>query len=341
MLNNIAENVVVNILSIVITSVIIAVIYSVSYYIQRSSFMKSVRRFINPDRRVYKSPITVTDIAVASRSAYVPLLSEDEQKLILSRDGKRNLFNGDAVRLDNLSKDGTATLSKVHFFDFLTTNLVIKPASRSKQSAFSSLYDMLFSDEVKKIHRLEHRVKAAVYRYQRRSFNQILAIGELANIVAVSVLLQDSTGRYLIVHRGNKVAISSGNFATSCAGSVSKEDLQSENPFIACAKRELKEELNLECNLKVDGVVISRQKLQPSVLLSGTLDFTFEEAYDAMIAAEDFHEENSELFAVPREKLVGIVKRHQFTDIAAYQLAGGVKHWISHLPVNIQNYKLK
>ena len=54
---------------------------------------------------------------------------------------------------------------------------------------------------------MEHRVKAAVYRYQRRNFNQILAIDELANIVAVSVLLQDSTGRYLIVHRGNKVAI--------------------------------------------------------------------------------------------------------------------------------------
>ena len=65
-------------------------------------------------------------------------------------------------------------------------------------------------------------MKAAVYRYQRRDFNQILAIDELANIVAVSVLLQDSTGRYLIVHRGNKVAISSGNFATSCAGSVSE-----------------------------------------------------------------------------------------------------------------------
>lgn len=184
-------------------------------------------------------------------------------------------------------------------------------------------------------------MKAAVYRYQRRNFNQILAIDELANIVAVSVLLQDSTGRYLIVHRGNKAAISSGNFATSCAGSVSKEDLQDENPFIACAKRELKEELNLECDLKVDGVVISRQKIQPAVLLSGTLDFTFEETYDAMIAAEDFHEENSELFAVPREKFVGIVKHYQFTDIAAYQLAGGVKHWILRIPVNIQNYKLK
>lgn len=302
--------------------------------------MKNLRRFINPSNRVFKSPRKITRVVVAPTSNYHPLLTVDQQKLILSQDGKRNLFNGDTVRMDKLSEDGTATLSKVHFFDFMTTNLVVKPASRTKRTALSNLYATLFSDDMKEVLRLERKVKAAVYAYPRKNFDQIIAVNELANIVTVSVLLRDSTGRYLIVHRGSKVAVSSGSFATSCAGSLAPEDLNEDNPFLACTRRELKEELNIDCDLMIKDLVISKQKLQPAVLISGTIDSTFETLYPTMLQAQDFHEENSELYAIPAPMLPGIVKHYQFTDVAAYQLAGSAKHWAIRLPVDIQRFKL-
>lgn len=303
--------------------------------------MKDIRRLINPRKRVFICPIQLKDIVVNENSQFNMLLSENEQLTILQQDGKgKTLFNGRAVRLDELREDGTAVLSIVGFFDFMTTNLVVKPASRTKKTAFGNLYSALFSAQVKTVSKLEHRVKAAVYSQKRKSFTDILAIRELANIVTVSILIKDSMNRVLLVHRGNKVAISSGNFATSCTGSLAEEDLSRENPFIACAQRELKEELNLDCKLYIVDIAISKQKLQPAVLLCGSIESKFEDLYKKMISAPDFREENSELFAVPVNALPGIVKRHQFTDVAAYQLAGKISNWASVIPHSIEKYKL-
>lgn len=46
------------------------------------------------------------------------------------------------------------------------------------------------------------------------------------------------------------------------------------------------------------------------------------------------------LLAVPVNALPGIVKRHQFTDVAAYQLAGKISNWARVIPHSIEKYKL-
>lgn len=338
----IIENVLVNVLTVAFTAVTVTVAYLMIYYLQRSKHMKNVRRFIKPVNRIIRSDKSIKSVRVSEVTYFNRILTEDEQRIILQKDAKRNLFNGKSVRLDNLTENGDAVLSVVGFFDFMTTNLVIKPSSRSTRTAFSNIYAALFSDTVKEANRLERRIKAAIYGQPRKKFDDILKIKELANIVTVSVLIKDCTGRSLIVRRGKNVAISSGNFAVACTGSVSEEDLYSnENPFIHCAKRELAEEINLECNLNIDSVVISKQKLQPAVLLSGCIDGKFEDLLNVMTSAIDYSEENESLFAVPSEVLPGIVKKYQFTDVAAFQLINNYNSWVLVKPQRIDKYLLK
>lgn len=331
----------INLVTAVIMAVITALAYLMVYYFQRSEIMKDLRRFINPKSRVIVSDTKIRQTELLKETTFNRLLTEEEQKKILEQDGKRNLFNGASVRLDSLGTDGTAKVSIIGFFDFMTTNLVVRPASRAKKSALNTLYSNVFSDTTKEAVRLERRVKAAVKGQPTKTFNDVISIKELANVLTVSVLLEDSTGRVLIVKRGDKVAVSSGNFATSCAGTIAEEDLKEKNCFIACAQRELKEELGLDCKLHIDSLVISKQKLQPAVLLSGRLDNPFESFLDKIKNAEDFNEENSMLFAVPKEELPGIVKKYQFTDVASFQLVPKCTGWITKFPKSIMQYQLE
>lgn len=173
------------------------------------------------------------------------------------------------------------------------------------------------------------------------SFQEVLAVKELANIITVSIVLQDCTGRVLLVKRGNQVAVSSDSFATSAAGSFAMEDVDPEHPFINCGRRELKEELGLDCDLEITGMVISKQKLQPAILLLGKVDKPFEELVGTMLSAEDFNAEDEKLYAVPADKLNSIISRYQFTDVAAYQLYSLTSNsWRFNRHVDIRTYAL-
>ena len=66
-----------------------------------------------------------------------------------------------------------------------------------------------------------------------------------------------------------------------------------------------------------------------------------QKVYHQMISAPDYKEENCELFAVPPESLNGVVKKYQFTDVAAFQVAMFTSKWFSIAPHNIENYKLQ
>ena len=285
--------------------------------------MRDFRRFITPCHRIILSTLLPKNFKIVQETSFYQMLSKEEQLQIVEHSTKgKTLFNGCTVRLDSL-KNGTAILSKVGFFDFMTTNLIIKPNNSAKRSAVANMYSALFSDQVKQIMRLEHHVKAAVIAQPRKTFDDVIAIRELANIITVSVLIKDCTGRALL------------------AGSLDERDLATDNPFLSCAQRELKEELNLECRLHLDHMVISKQKLQPAALFSGKIESRFEDVYQQMISAPDYKEENCELFAVPPESLIGVVKNYQFTDVAAFQIAMFTPNWFSIAPHNIENYKLQ
>ena len=209
----------------------------------------------------------------------------------------------------------------------MTTNLLLLPASNN----LISMRQILYSNDYKRRKELEFKIKDAVNRKELKSANGVLSQKHLANIVTVSILLKDSLNNVLLVKRGKNVAISSGKFAVAAAGSVAVEDLESDNPFLACAYRELEEELEItDVKLRITELVISKQKMQPAVLVYGEINGSFCDRAESMRNAPDFNSENQSLYVVPETAIRKAIKKLQFTDVAAYQLytvAGGSGHF--------------
>lgn len=279
--------------------------------------MKDVRRLISPQKRVIRCQKISGVFRVSDTTPFDNVYDDNEIRELLSFTGKKNAFNGKCVRLDKINDDGSVELSIVGFFDFMTTNLLLLPASNN----LISMRQILYSNDYKRRKELEFKIKDAVNRKELKSANGVLSQKHLANIVTVSILLKDSLNNVLLVKRGKDVAISSGKFAVAAAGSVAVEDLESDNPFLACAYRELKEELGLrDVKLRITELVISKQKMQPAVLVYGEINDSFYDRTESMRNAPDFNSENQSLYVVPETAIRKAIRKLQFTDVAAYQL---------------------
>lgn len=94
---------------------------------RHSKIMRDFRRFITPCHRIILSTLLPKNFKIVQETSFYQMLSKEEQLQIVEHSTKgKTLFNGCTVQLDSL-KNGTAILSKVGFFDFMTTNLIIKP----------------------------------------------------------------------------------------------------------------------------------------------------------------------------------------------------------------------
>jgi 8-oxo-dGTP pyrophosphatase MutT (NUDIX family) len=202
------------------------------------------------------------------------------------------------VRLDEVAigQNGALvlTISRVEFYDFLSTNYSLEsPEIQEATRALGSL----------------------------ESYLDVLACESLANAAAVSVLLADSEGRIGLSRRSRHVHVSSGLYGTTAAGSVDWNDFNEPDPFGACARRELSEELNLQIpHLHFEGIVISRQKLQPVFMYSGVLDRSWEQCAADIAEAADFAAETEELVAVRLEDCRRFLAQNDVTDVTAYQV---------------------
>lgn len=111
-----------------------------------------------------------------------------------------------------------------------------------------------------------------------------------SNIIAISVLVKDTLGRYLLVRRSNKVMVSADVLGVSVTGSLLWSDLDKPDPIKHSVKKELLEELSLrvyDYQISICDFYISNDKLQPvficnvivedlSVLLKETIKLNFE-----------------------------------------------------------------
>lgn len=103
MFQSIIEDVLSNLVTFVISSVALTCAYLTYYYFQRSNFMKNIRRYMKPSRRVFSYSGEVKKFRLLDKSLFNRILSSDEQNTILAQDAKgKNLFNGNAVRLDDM-----------------------------------------------------------------------------------------------------------------------------------------------------------------------------------------------------------------------------------------------
>jgi len=257
----------------------------------------SVMNLLDPRHRVLRIPGSfVTGIERREQSPFAspipPRQREAAARLHTSRDGTLP-FNGGAVRLDAVKSDSSAGLelaiSRVEFFDFLATN-----CARTLPESWDA--------------------RPGTYR-------DVLADTALANIIAVSLIIEDSEGRIGIVKRSAGVHVSSGAYCATVAGTLDHADFEEADPFAHCATREAAEELSLAVpEPQFDGIVISMQKLQPVFLYSAVLDAPWGELAERIAGATDAHLETDALIAVPLDRCVAFIAQHDMTDVAAYQL---------------------
>lgn len=226
-------------------------------------------------------------------------------------------FNGKAVRLDKIKNLGETTflnISMIDFYDFLSTTMVYK--QKASLITFCEDHNRLKEKEL-----IENYCRSIEGIESNSSFEKIITQNDVSNIIAVSILVEDSNGDVGIVHRSEKVAVSSGVFGVTVTGVLDELDFLEEDPFTACAKRELKEELNINVDsLDFDELVMSKQKLQPIVLFNLKLDQTWKDLLPSIKMAEDFKKEAQGFFAVPVSKLSDLLASETFSEAAAYQI---------------------
>lgn len=170
-------------------------------------------------------------------------------------------FDGSAVRLESVQVgDGQVglMLSETSFYQLLVSNLLV---GRPVESLL-------------KVGDVALREKALAVATVKVAAEDVLDRPWMANALAVSVLIRDSNGDFLLVHRGSSLAVGAGLWGVSASGGVEAEDLRSGNPIANTVIREVEEELGLKVALddvQVDGLFIGDKKLQPVMLCTVTL----------------------------------------------------------------------
>lgn len=171
-------------------------------------------------------------------------------------------FDGSAVRLEGVQMgDGQVglMLSETSFYQLLVSNLLV---GRPVESLL-------------KVGDVALREKALAVAAEKVAAEDVLGRPWMANALAVSVLIRDSRGDFLLVRRGDALAVGAGLWGVSVSGGLEADDLASENPVVNAVMREVKEELGLSINpgaVRVDGLFIGDKKLQPVILCTVALD---------------------------------------------------------------------
>ncbi|MDD3415863.1 MAG: NUDIX hydrolase [Lachnospiraceae bacterium] len=311
-----------DVIGIIVTGAVVWCIALISLYLKRNEVF--FNKAILPLKRVFRCEnVDFDKVKIqVEKNQFKNIFQENEQKQLLAHSTGKKLFNGNMVRLTKI-KNNTCYVQEIKYFDFLTTNLVFKPASSKLLSLKDVLWHMIFDEEFRERNKLENRLKSKVAWYGKlKTFDEVLNVDEFANAIAISIVLRDKEDKILIVRRGNKNAISSGTFAVSATGSLAIEDLKEENPFVYAGCREVREELNLEVELVIKDIIVVKQKYQPVVLLEGKVEKSFKELGATIRQAKDNKDENTRLYAVPHRKVRGVARKYKFTDTSTYQLVG-------------------
>lgn len=229
-------------------------------------------------------------------------------------------FNNKVVRLEGIETQNNITdikLSIVDFYDFLVINIML-PQIKSfcKYLQQNEQWNLVEKS-------IEVLMDYSVKMKEKKSFLDIISDGKSTNSLAVSLLLKDEMGKYLLTQRSSSTGISDRLYSVTVTGAIDEEDLRSQNPIISCVKRELEEELGIVIssnNLDVDSIVIGINKMQPIVIVNGKIDGNIEDAICSMNEAKDYSYEIDHLMIVTKEQIRNILNKQSFTEAVKFHL---------------------
>lgn len=319
-------DVAISLIANIFSAVIIALMGYLVFIVKNSVYSNIFRKYISPKERVLETGVyKICEIKRLDNTNFSSPVPPKIKELFVDLYQERNcteLYNNSAIRIDELDKNGMLTISKVDFYDFITTNLTAYTSNSPAKSFGNMVYTVfkyfkLFSSaqEVKNSIRLKIG--------KNPDFKKVLSVNELANIAAVNILIEDKVGDVVLVKRSKRAAVSSGDFSVSVCGTPSVEDFDKEDPFAECATRKIREEIGVDISkerLEFKTVVISKQKMQPIFLYTAKLDEEWKNYYEYMSKSEKFKLKNEKFYVVPRKSVMKFARKKIMPDESAYQL---------------------
>lgn len=185
-------------------------------------------------------------------STFKSIFNKEEVEQLLKKYYKNKiLFNSLSFRLENIQVNKNninLTLSKSDFYSLLTSNLLL------------------------------NKVEEVDIEYKKDS--DILNNKSFSNNIAVSILIQDINGNFLLTKRSNNLAVGSSLISVSATGSFDYiEGISDFKKLVfSIVQKEIDEELNIKINienLNIDGLFIDSKKIQPILICSVKLNEPF------------------------------------------------------------------
>ena len=267
-------------------------------------------------------------ITKAEHSSFSSPYNEKEKQLIAEifrGNRKIDLFNGENVRLEAVRSKGNSTeliLSRARFFDFISSNMLL--LNYEKWLPHTAEAEKQLIEREKRLFDADGSPTC---------FDDILRRTYLSNILAVSVMLSDQEGNYLLTRRNASVAISSEMMSVAVTGSLDDTDFQQYNPVTSCVIRETLEELGLtldESSITVKKIVAGEKKLQPILLCDAVVPGSLIDVKTVIENGQSYTAENSELIVVTKNRLPKLLRECRFTEAA-------MKHIELHCPFALQS----
>ena len=231
-----------------------------------------------------------------------------------------NYFNNKVVRLEKIENNDNKiqlTLSLIDFFDFLVINIISAQLEDFVQYLRAMNVYYTLCDEIESIKQYRDDMLGV------KDFTTLIANGYSSNALAISALLTDEKGDYLLTQRGLKTGISEMMHSVTATGAIEEEDYHSMDAIRNCVVRELREELNLcvdKKDLNISSIVAGKKKLQPIVIVNGRVKGSFSKLLKNVNDAVDFEYEVHKLIISDREELETIVQNENFTEAIEYHL---------------------
>lgn len=254
------------------------------------------------------------------RTPYKCPFTEDEKRRLL-RLYKYNYNNEECTRLDSITNIGQTTvlqISKVNFFEHLVTNRLYESQMKFLITANQADVDLM--------HKLCNRLDTGRLI---DGLTTLLSKDYLANILAVSCMIKDTKGKYLIVRRNRRVGVSENFWCVSMTGTVSGEDFESADPIKQCAVRECLEELCYDIefdNISIPTILCGKAKTQPVALVNVLVD-DIQDITDNLKDFPGFAEENSEYFAYTKDDIKDLLNNYpkQLTEAAVAHMTSAIQ----------------